>query len=200
MAAALLVRRGRRASDPVGCRAEPSVRPPITSGDLGCSFAWRDQQNGLPTGGPFRRFRFGVRLVAEGPAALLGAAVRAGARLPRGDDAAGALLGAAVLAGAAGRVGRARLRRRAGVRVTVVVGGEDHDGGGEADDGDYRDCEHRASVPVVGAEYRGMLSGDSSPMTASCPGRPLGGSPACVVGSTCVPIVHGCGCGAATGR
>jgi hypothetical protein len=52
--------------------------------------------------------------------------------------------------------GRAHLRCRAG--GTVVVGGEDHDRGGEGDDGDHRDGEQRAQLPVVGAEYdRGVL-------------------------------------------
>ena len=44
-------------------------------------------------------------------------------------------------------------RRRAGDRDGVVVGGEDHDGGGEAGDGDHRDGEQRSHVVVVGAEY-----------------------------------------------
>ena len=72
-----------------------------------------------------------------------------------------AFLGAAVVAGAARRVGRVHLRCGAGAGVTVVVGGEDHDRGGEADDGDHRDGEQRAQLPVMGAENdRGVLCGD----------------------------------------
>jgi hypothetical protein len=141
--------------------------------------------------------------VAGSPAALLGAAVVTHAgraldrvRVERGrrrtldERGGGALLGTAVVAGVAGRALRAHVDCGARDRVTVVVGGEDHDGGGQADDRDHGDCEQRAEQVEAGAEYdRGMLGGDclAHYYLLGVVGR---------VGA----IVHGPGCGAATRR
>ena len=45
--------------------------------------------------------------------------------------------------------------------TSSLSSGEDHDGGGEAGDGDHRDGEQRSQLVVVGAEYDcGVLCGD----------------------------------------
>ena len=155
-----------------------------------------------PLRSPFA-FAWGEELAAGAPAAFLGAAVVAGARRLGGDDPAAAFLGAAVVAGArrlgrddaaaaflgatvvAGSTRRGRsdhLRCGAGAGVTVVVGGEDHDRGREADDGDHRDGEQRAQLPVVGAENDcGVPCGIVLAMAASLSGGCLGGLPGGVV-------------------
>ena len=84
----------------------------------------------------------------------------------------------------AGAAGRAHLRGGAGAGAAVVVGGEDHDGGAEADDGGHRDRKQRAQLPVVGAEDdRGVLGGDCLAHDCLLSGdRRLDGSPAGVGG------------------
>jgi hypothetical protein len=90
----------------------------------------------------------------------------------------------------------------AGVAVRVLVAsssGEDDDRDGQADDGDHRDREQCAQLPVVGAEHdRGVLGGDC--LGHRCRlflGGRLGGSPV-GWGPASGVIVPGTCCGAAT--
>ena len=82
-------------------------------------------------------------------------------------------------------------------------GGEDHDGGTEADDADHRDREQGAQLPVVGAEHdRGVLGGECLAHDCLLSGdRRLDGSPRwCWWRTASVAIMRGSSRGSVTTR